>query len=51
MREFYSRVNRKTYYILMLMIIVLMMSGLILSTLELDGIDFGYIIHFYVWRF
>lgn len=46
MREFYSRVNRKTYYILMLMIIVLMMSGLILSTLELDGIDFGYIIHF-----
>lgn len=38
--------NRKTYYILMLMIIVLMMSGLILSTLELDGIDFGYIIHF-----
>ncbi|AIQ77140.1 two-component sensor histidine kinase [Paenibacillus odorifer] len=46
MREFYSRVNRKTYYILMLMIIVLMMFGLILSTLELDGIDFGYIIHF-----
>lgn len=38
--------NRKTYYILMLMIIVLMMFGLILSTLELDGIDFGYIIHF-----
>jgi len=46
MKEFYSQVNRKTYYILMLMIIVLMVSGLILSTTEFNGNYFGYIIHF-----
>lgn len=45
MKELYSKVNRKIYYIVMLMIIVLMVSGLILSTTELNGIDFGYIIH------
>ncbi|OAB30000.1 two-component sensor histidine kinase [Paenibacillus macquariensis subsp. defensor] len=46
MKEFYSQVNRKAYYIVMLMIIVLMVSGLILSTTELNGVGFGYIIHF-----
>jgi len=46
MKEFYSRVNRKIYYIAMLIIIVLMVCGLILSTIELRGIDWGYSIHF-----
>jgi two-component system sporulation sensor kinase B len=46
LKEFHSQVNRKTYYILMLMVIVLMISGLILSTTELNGINLGYIIHF-----
>lgn len=46
MKEFYSQVNRKTYYIVMLMIIILMLSGLILSTTELNGINLGYIIQF-----
>lgn len=46
MKEFYSKVNRKIYYIVMLINIVLMISGLILSTTELNGIDFGYIVHF-----
>lgn len=47
MKEFYSQVNRKTYYIVMLMIIILMVSGLILSTTELNEIGLGYIIHFF----
>ncbi|NUU63014.1 sensor histidine kinase [Paenibacillus agri] len=45
MKELYSAVNRKTYYIVMSMIIVLMVAGLILSTTELDSITFGYILH------
>lgn len=45
MKEFYSQVNRKIYYIVMLMVIVLMISGLLLSTTELDSINLGYIIH------
>lgn len=45
MKEFYSRVNRKIYYIIMSMLIILMISGLILSTTELTGIHLGYIIH------
>lgn len=46
MREFYSQVNRKIYYIVMSMIILLMISGLILSTIELEYISLGYSIHF-----
>lgn len=46
MREFYSQINRKIYYIVMLMVIILMVSGLILSTIELQEIYFGYILHF-----
>lgn len=46
MKELYSQVNRRTYYISMLMIIVLMVSGLIISTFELNGITLGYSIHF-----
>lgn len=46
MKEFYSQVNRKIYYIIMFLNIILMISGLILSTTELNGIDFGYIVHF-----
>lgn len=47
MKEFYSQVNRKTYYIVMFIIIILMVTGLILSTTELNGIHFGYIVHFF----
>lgn len=46
MKELYSQVNRRTYYISMLTIIVLMVWGLILSTSELKGITIGYGIHF-----
>lgn len=46
MKELYSQVNRKTYYISMLTLIALMLSGLILSTTELSGITVGYVIHF-----
>lgn len=46
MKEFYSQVNRKIYYIVMLLNITLMISGLILSTTELKGINFGYIVQF-----
>lgn len=46
MKDFYNQVNRKIYYIVMLMNIILMISGLILSTTELNTIDFGYVIHF-----
>lgn len=46
MKELYSKVNRQTYYISMLTIITLMVSGLIISTTELNGITLGYVIHF-----
>lgn len=46
MKELYSQVNRRTYYISMLTIIVLMVSGLILSTFEFNGFTLGYSIHF-----
>lgn len=46
MKEFYSQVNRKIYYIVMILNITLMISGLILSTTELNGINFGYMVHF-----
>ncbi|WP_145324939.1 sensor histidine kinase [Paenibacillus xylanexedens] len=45
MKELHSQMNRKTYYISMLAIIALMLSGLILSTTELSGITVGYMIH------
>lgn len=45
MKEFYSQVNRKTYYVIMSVVIVLMFGGLILSTAELEEINLGYIIH------
>ncbi|MBY0115893.1 HAMP domain-containing sensor histidine kinase [Paenibacillus sp. FSL L8-0435] len=45
MKELHSQMNRKTYYISMLAIIALMLSGLILSTTELNGITVGYMIH------
>ncbi|WP_413030075.1 ATP-binding protein [Paenibacillus taichungensis] len=47
MKELYSQVNRKTYYISMLTLIALMLSGLILSMTELSGITVGYVIHFF----
>ncbi|MNO31491.1 Sporulation kinase A [compost metagenome] len=46
MKEFYSQVNRKIYYIVMILNIILMIFGLILSTTELNEINFGYIVHF-----
>ncbi|MCM3785339.1 HAMP domain-containing histidine kinase [Neobacillus mesonae] len=46
MKELYSQINRKIYYISMLMIIVLMVSGLILSATELNKITLGYSVHF-----
>lgn len=46
MKEFYSQVNRKIYYTVMLIIILLMLTGLILSATELDGVTAGYTIHF-----
>ncbi|OMF13868.1 two-component sensor histidine kinase [Paenibacillus amylolyticus] len=45
MKEMHSQINRKTYYISMLTIIALMLSGLILSTTELNGVTVGYVIH------
>lgn len=45
MKELNSQMNRKTYYISMITIIILMVSGLILSTTELNGITVGYVIH------
>ncbi|MUT68600.1 HAMP domain-containing sensor histidine kinase [Paenibacillus sp. NEAU-GSW1] len=46
MKEFYNRVNRKAYYIVMLMIIALMVMGLLIATAELTGLNFGYVVHF-----
>lgn len=46
MKEFYNHVNRRTYYMIMIMIITLMVAGLILSATELDSINFGFVIHF-----
>lgn len=45
MKELHSPMNRKTYYISMLLMIVLMAAGLAVSTAELQGITTGYVIH------
>jgi two-component system sporulation sensor kinase B len=44
MKEFYSKVNRKLYYTLVLIIIALMVSGLIVSKSRFDGLQIGYIL-------
>jgi two-component system sporulation sensor kinase B len=44
MKEFYSQVNRKLYYILMLIIIALMVSGLIVSQSRFKELELGYVI-------
>lgn len=45
MKELHSPVNRKTYYFSMLLMIILMAAGLGVSTLELQSVTPGYIIH------
>lgn len=46
MKEFYSKVNRKLYYISMLIIIGLMISGLIIGKSRFTKLELGYILHF-----
>lgn len=50
MKEFHNKLNKKMYYIVVLIVIAMMIMGLMINNPRMGEFEFGYIFHI-IWVF